>query len=428
MIRAHAGIALACLAVVAGVAVPGCSRDAAEQPASAPTLTGVRLNADYTGARETPGALAEATTLPTVDRRLRAATSLAARVEYTSTSGITGGLEQVTGTVFVPQGTPPEGGWPILAYAHATTGIESECAPSLSPTLLTSAPTVTALVKAGFVVTLPDYQGLGLSKTYHPYLDSTTAGYNVIDAVRAARRLVPEASNRWVAMGRSQGGQATWAANELAASYSGELALLGTVSVSPAADITGFADAAAMGQLTKEQAPALPLILESLKKETSSVFEPTRQYPDFNLDDYRRGLVKDKWNVLTACQGPLVAERSKVTGEIIPDDLRPATPEAVETLRSYLQKMSLPKGPAVAPMLVMYGGNDMLVPAAWTDRALTAACGMGDVIDIQLQPEKGHSDIDITSAFGWVNQRFRNAPAPNSCPEFLAAQESGAPA
>jgi pimeloyl-ACP methyl ester carboxylesterase len=414
MNRAQFGTAMACLAVVAGVALSGCSNDkpAPQEPSA---TTGMHLDADYTGAGQEPGALADATTLPTIDRRLRAATSLAARIEYTSTSGITGGTEQVTGTVFVPPGKPPEGGWPIVAYAHATTGIESECAPSLSPTLLKSSPIVSTLVKAGFVVTMPDYQGLGLDKTYHPYLDANTAGYNVIDAVRATRRLVPEASNRWVALGLSQGGQATWAANELAANYNGGMELLGTVSLSPPADITGFADAAAAGTLTPEQAPALPLILSWLKKA----------YPDFNLDDYRRGIVQDKWDVLLACQGPKAAERDKITDQITADDLRPSSPAAVDTLRGYLQKMSLPQGPTAAPMLVIYGGQDTLVPSQWTDRALTAACGLGDVIDIQTQPDKGHTDIDVSSAFGWINNRFKGEPAPNSCLSFDASQRLG---
>lgn len=414
MNRAQFGTAMACLVLVTGIAISGCSND--KPPQQEPSaMTGMHLDADYTGAGQEPGALADATTLPTIDRRLRAATSLAARIEYTSTSGVTGGTEQATGTVFVPPGKPPEGGWPIVAYAHATTGIESECAPSLSPTLLKSSTIVSTLVKAGFVVTMPDYQGLGLDKTYHPYLDATTAGYNVIDAVRATRRLVPEASNRWVALGLSQGGQATWAANELAANYSGGTALLGTVSLSPPADITGFADAAAAGTLTPEQAPALPLILSWLKKA----------YPDLNLDDYRRGIVQDKWDVLLACQGPKAAERDKITDQITPDDLRPSTPEAVETLRSYLQKMSLPQGPAAAPMLVIYGGQDNLVPSQWTDRALTSACGLGDVIDIQTQPDKGHTDIDVSSAFSWINNRFKNEPAPNSCLSFDASQRLG---
>ncbi len=417
MIRPQFGSVMACLALVAGIAVSGCSKNAPPQqePSAA---TGMHLDADYSGAGQEPGALSDATTLPTIDRRLRAATSLAARIEYTSTSGVTGGTEQVTGTVFVPPGKPPEGGWPIVAYAHATTGIEPECAPSLSPTLLKSSTVVTTLVKAGFVVTMPDYQGLGLDKTYHPYLDATTAGYNVIDAVRATRKLVPQASIRWVGLGLSQGGQATWAANELAANYNGGLALVGTVSLSPAADITGFADAAAAGQLTSEQAPAMPLILSWLKKA----------HPDLNLDDYRRGIVADKWDTLLACSGPKAAERDKITSQITADDLRPSTPAAVDTLRGYLQKMSLPQGPAASPMLVIYGGKDNLVPSPWTDHALTSACGMGDVIDILTQPDKGHSDIDVSSAFGWINDRFKGVPAPNSCLSFTASQRLGATA
>jgi pimeloyl-ACP methyl ester carboxylesterase len=413
MNRAHFRFAAACLVLVTGVVISGCSDDKPQQQPS--EMTGIHINADYSGAGQEPGALSDATTLPTIDRRLRAATSLSARIQYTSTSGITGGTEQVTGTVFVPIGKPPTNGWPIVAYAHATTGIGPECAPSLSATLTGSSTAVTTLVEAGFVVTMPDYQGLGLNKTYHPYLDATTAGYNVIDAVRATRKLVPQASKQWVGIGLSQGGQATWAANELAANYNSGLALVGTVSLSPPADVTGFADAAAAGQLTKEQAPALPMILSWLKKV----------HPELNLDDYRRGIVKDKWDTLLACQGPKAAERDKLTDQITPDDLRPATPEATDTLRGYLQKMSLPQGPTASPMLVIYGGKDNLVPAAWTDRALTAACGMGDVIDIETQPDKGHTDIDISSAFGWINDRFRGVPAPNSCLSFTTSQKLG---
>src|SRR5262249_41559312 len=91
------GSATACLVLLTGIAVSGCGKDAPPQkePSAA---TGMHLDADYTGAGQEPGALSEATTLPTIDRRLRSATSLAARIEYTSTSGVTGGTEQVTGT------------------------------------------------------------------------------------------------------------------------------------------------------------------------------------------------------------------------------------------------------------------------------------------------------------------------------------------
>lgn len=412
------GAALACLIVTTVVAAGACSVGAPGEGAPAvdekpAAESGIQLNVDSAGAGEVPGALSAANTLPTVDRRLKAVTSLAARITYTSTSGITDGHMLVTGTVFAPKGTPPEGGWPIVAFGHPTTGITPECAPSLTPTLRGQSGIVTLLVKLGYVVTVSDYQGLGLDGSYHPYLDSTTAGYNLIDSVRAARKLIPEASNRWLAMGTSQGGQAAWAANELAQNYGGGLTLVGSVSVSPPADIVGFSDAAAAGQLTKEQQAELQWILAVLKNE----------YPDFSLDDYRRGVVADKWDVLTACDGPKAVERRSVIEQITPDDLRPSSPQAVETLRAYLQKMSLPQGPTVAPMLVIYGGADLSVPAAWTDRAIVAACRMGDVIDVAMQPDKGHADVDVSAVYPWIGARFNGEPAPNSCEAFILAHE-----
>ena len=36
----------------------------------------------------------------------------------------------VSGTITVPKGKPPKGGWPVLTWAHGTTGIADPCAPS----------------------------------------------------------------------------------------------------------------------------------------------------------------------------------------------------------------------------------------------------------------------------------------------------------
>ncbi len=108
-----------------------------------------------------------------------------------------------------------------------------------------AADAIRALLSLGYILVVPDYQGLGTDTGYHPYLDATTEGYNMIDAARATRKLLPNASDKWVAFGVSQGGQASWAANELNATYSSpDLNLVGSVSVSPAADIAGLADLA----------------------------------------------------------------------------------------------------------------------------------------------------------------------------------------
>jgi len=69
-------------------------------------------------------------------------------------------------------------------------------------------------------------------------------------------------------------------------------------------------------------------------------------------------------------------------------------------------------------MLVIYGGADTLVSSQWTDRALMRACEMGNTIEIQLQPDKGHADVDASAAFPRINDRFHDVPAPNDCPAF----------
>jgi pimeloyl-ACP methyl ester carboxylesterase len=355
--------------------------------------------------------------LQVADQSLLAVTSSAKRITYISRSAINESPTHVTGSVFVPKDNPPQGGWPIVALGHPTTGTSPDCAPSVSPTLLDSA-TVETLLHAGYLVTIPDYQGLGnpgTDHTYHPYLDSTTAGYNLIDSVRAARTVIPETSRRWAALGTSQGGQSAWAANELEQDYGWGLNLLGSASLSPIADINGLADAAAAGTLTKDQQLALQAFLAALKNEYGG---------EFYLDDYRRGIVQAKWDVLSACQGPAFQERAQVADEITADDLRPSSPMATEILRGYLQKTSLPQGPTAAPMLVIYGGQDSLIPPAWTERALDRACRMGDVIQIQMQPERGHDQIDPSAAFDWLGERFKDLPAQNDCGSFTATHES----
>jgi pimeloyl-ACP methyl ester carboxylesterase len=399
------------LAVLAAVAVSvpllgGCVQS--ERPAPPPSnsessMSGVPVEADLSGTG--PGTLKSAATLPTVDRRLLKVTSLAARVVYESTSGIDGTPQLVSGSVFVPKGKPPQGGWPVVAMGHGTTGIQRDCGPSSWPNLLGAAEPVATLVNAGYLVTLPDYQGLGMDGIYHPYLDSTTVGYNMIDAVRAARKVAPTASNRWLAVGSSQGGQASWAANELAPAYGAGLDLVGAASVSPAADVAGLADAAAAGILTLEQASALQWVLVALKEE----------HPDFDLDEYRRGIVAEKWDVLSACSGPLIAERTDIAKKVTPDDLRPATEDAVNLLRDYLAQMSLPKTRTAAPMLILYGELDKVVSPPWTDAAVRRACALGDVVEAYLVPGRGHDDIDGSVALGWIQQRFAGVEANNSC-------------
>ncbi|WP_066901405.1 lipase family protein [Mycolicibacterium houstonense] len=348
---------------------------------------------------------------------LREASSSAVTITYASRNGVNDAVSHVTGTVFVPKDDPDKDGFPVVALGHRTAGTAADCAPSLSPDLRGEASTVVALLKAGYVVAVPDYQGLGKPSEpdeydFHPYLDSTTAGYNMIDAVRAARSIVPEASTLWAALGAREGGQAAWAANELIDNYGYDLKLVATASLAPMANINGLADAAMAGTLTPEQKLAYVGFLAALKDQ---------YYYDFELDNYRRGAAHENWDVMLACND--AARRMSLAARLSPDDLRPASPEALKTLRGYLQKTNLPQGPTAAPMYVIYGGRDAVVPAAWTDQSLIQACKMGDGIQIAFWPDQTRDQIEPVAALGWLNDRMKSIPAANDCPAYIAGHQ-----
>jgi pimeloyl-ACP methyl ester carboxylesterase/predicted small lipoprotein YifL len=407
--------AAACALLAVVLVLAGCGNRQAAPPAPPPSDTGVALPGDFGGAG--PGTLIAATSMPLVDRRLKAASSVLARVTYASTSGITNEPTEVTGTVFAPLGKPPEGGWPIIAFGHPTTGIQSECGPSLSPTLMNLSSTILYFIKAGYVVAMSDFQGLGEKGTYHPYLDATTAAYNLIDSVRAARKIVTDTSDRYLAFGMSQGAQGSWAANELAGQYGGGLTLVGSVSLSPPLDVSPLADAAANGTLSPEQRPAYIALLATWAKENPAV----------DLDQFRRGVVQRDWDLMLQCEFATSEQRSRALDEVTPDDLRPSGIEGTDAIRGHLLRSTLPRSQTTAPALVIYGGQDALIAPAWTDAALQRACEMGDVIDINLQPDKGHADIDVSTTLPWVADRFNGVPAPDSCPSFLPPAEVAAP-
>lgn len=404
-VRVRLAAVLACAVVV----VAGCGDSSDSGSASVATddeSIGAPLQFDSSGTG--PGSLVSATDMPLLDRRVTSLASLSARVQYRSTSGIDDSESTVSGSVFVPSGAVPEGGWPVVAFGHGTTGVLGECGPSLDPTLLGVSIVVTALLRIGYAVTVPDYQGLGIpggTDPTHPYLDATTEGMNLIDSVRAARRLSSTVSNRWVGFGNSQGGQAVWAANVLARSYGSDLSLKGTASVSPIADLRPLADSAADGSLSEDQYGSLQWLLLSLKHEN----------PGLDLDDFRRGVVASKWEILSQCSAQYAQDRTVAVKAITPDDLRPASDSATATLRDYFAKRSVPEVRASAPMLVQYGDKDVLARPEWTTGAIARACRIGDNIEADLQSGKGHADVDSSTALSWLRDRFDDAPTRSTC-------------
>ena len=145
----------------------------------------------------------------------------------------------VSGVVVVPGGTPPPGGFPIVSWAHGTTGLSDQCAPSVAG--FSSIPDLDTTIDARMIVAATDFEGLG---TVHPYLVGQSEAQGVLDAARAARALAGvAASNAVVVLGYSQGGQAALFAGQIAQSYAPELFVAGVVAVAPVTSLTELAPA-----------------------------------------------------------------------------------------------------------------------------------------------------------------------------------------
>lgn len=352
-----------------------------------------------------PGSLVSAMTMPKFVAAASSRDLRAARVVYRSTNGDTGAATTVSGSVFTPNGEPPAGGWPVIALAHGTTGLEEECAPSLTKDLWGLSEPVLGYLKSGYAVAMADYQGLGEAGE-HPYLDSKTAGLNVIDSVRALRHAFTGVSDRWLAFGGSQGGGAAWAADELAASYAPELNLVGAVANSPAADVTGMVDMAQRNQLTTDQMPLFLTIVESV----------ARLHPDVDRGDFRSGAAASYWVPLLSCNPETSTYRAAQAKRLTPAEFAPRTAAAADRLREILAGWALPRGPLSAPLSIAYGAADTFIDATWTTDAIARQCALGGTVQWQLQPGRGHGDIDIASQFTWLADRFAGKPATNQCP------------
>jgi pimeloyl-ACP methyl ester carboxylesterase len=146
--------------------------------------------------------------------------------------GVNGKSVAVSGDVAIPRGRAPKAGWPVITWAHGTTGIADSCAPTRLDTPAQPA-VLEAWLKRGYAVLRTDYQGLG-TPGVHPYLNGDAEGRSVLDIVRAARQLDKRIGSKVIIAGHSQGGQAALWAAALAPKYTKELKVRGTVAFAPA--------------------------------------------------------------------------------------------------------------------------------------------------------------------------------------------------
>ncbi len=159
------------------------------------------------------------------------------RVLYHSTS-VDSSDVAVSGTIWVPAGTPPAGGFPIVAWGPGNNGSGDPCAYSAQHdvTRIDYALLMFELMDEGYAVAYTDYEGHG---TRYPYLFAVgeSATHSLLDAARAARDLLGAvASDRIVVAGHSLGAGAAAATLQYGPGYATGLDIRGAVVLEGGAD------------------------------------------------------------------------------------------------------------------------------------------------------------------------------------------------
>jgi pimeloyl-ACP methyl ester carboxylesterase len=308
----------------------------------------------------------------------------------------------VSGSISVPEGKAPKGGWPVISYAHGTTGVADVCAPSKAsaknPALAYTDdvyPQLEEWLAAGYAVLRTDYPGLGTPGP-HPYLIGKSEARGVLDIIRAARDFDPSIGRRFVIAGHSQGGHAALFAAAYAAGWTPELKLRGTVSYAPASHL--LEQGIAIGSLSS------PSPLSGLA--TAILYGATTANPGVVAEQALRPGPYSLYPLLEQKCAQQVGQ-SHNYGQFAPADLlAPGQPDA--TFSKVLAKMN-PDVETGQPVLLAQGSADTTVFQVFTDQLNGELVAGGNDIDYRVYPGVGHGDIVAAAepeVLPWIEQRL----------------------
>ncbi|MBI1683773.1 lipase family protein [Caulobacter hibisci] len=372
----------------------------------------------WTGAAPSlPGMMLRTETLPA--ELSLAGAGRAERILYSATNWLDArAIETVSGAVFFPKGAPPVGGWPVIAWAHGTTGVADVCAPSFNPRSLRDQQYLSAWLEAGYAVVATDYAGLGAPGP-HPYLQSRSEGIAVLDSVRAVLKAYPGLlANKVVTMGQSQGSGAAIAAAWLAPTYAPELKIKGTVATGLVAHTnnTGGAPQEAIPSLYTDRDAGGNAAYEIL------YFLGTARSVDpkgVRAEDY---ISEAGWPLLekaqTTCMGGLRAFARDIALPV--DKLYKRPIDALEAKADALSDFPDVKIPT--PVFVGTGLADSDAQTVSQYNFVSAMCAAGNTVEWRYYPRATHASAVMRSRAdspAFVEKVLHDKPVANLCPSLV---------
>jgi pimeloyl-ACP methyl ester carboxylesterase len=310
-------------------------------------------------------------------------------VLYTSKSP-QGDQIAVSGSVAVPEGKAPKGGWPVITWAHGTTGVADVCAPSRNSESSPAKdyisyinPDLTQFLEAGYAVLRTDYQGLGTPGP-HPFLIGKSEGRGTLDIVGAADQLSNKISSDYVIAGHSQGGHASLFAAGMADDYVPDLGLHGSLVYAPASHL-------------KEQATLLPALTapSSLTALATLVIYGTQTAnPRVDAEQIMTPETYAFFPDLNTVCEPQLAQTDSLGG-IAPADLI-----RDDANRNAIYKVLTNNNPNVVssePILMAQGTADSTAPPVFTDQLAAELTDGGNDLDYIRYQGVDHGSI-VTAA------------------------------
>ncbi|MFC8733027.1 lipase family protein [Luteimicrobium sp. NPDC057192] len=329
------------------------------------------------------------------------------RILYTTSAG-DGAPTVSSGVVLVPRSGPTTVHH-VVAWAHGTTGVADDCAPSrMADGLEAGGLTVAGeALRRGWALVATDYVGLG-TPGEHPYVVGQPAGRSVLDAVRAARQLdVVGPRTRTVLWGYSEGGGAALWADKLAPTYAPELAIDGVAAVAPASNLPGIID-------------DLPVVPTSAVYVAYVLAAYTSTYDDvtYAMTVQPDAVMTLKRLAHLCLDDPRAAELVGASGLLD----RPVWAEGPEAgrLRERLAE-NVPSGRMVSPVLLLQGAADSLVTPDSQAAYVSEQCASGSTLDYREYPDTTHGGIVEASSpatrdlVRWTAARFDGGAARSTC-------------
>lgn len=322
------------------------------------------------------------------------------RVMYHSRS-VQGDDIPVTGLIAIPSTPPPVEGYPVISWAHGTTGLADECAPSVSADGY--AEFANRMLDEGYLVVATDYEGLG-TPGRHPYIVGESEARGTIDIVRAARAL-PEthAGRRYVVLGHSQGGHAAMYALHIADTWAPELDLVGVVAGAPPSQLLLIYQAL-------QRSPFKHYLLMAAAGLNAG-YGDEKAPLDAVLTD--RGI-----DALAAVDEGCSGEIAAATAGIATSEVTKADPSTVPEWNALLKENDPGQFtvPARQPLLVIQGGDDEQIPVVATQLMFDQLCKIGQVQQRWVYPGQSHAGVLVPSladVLGWIGRRFAGEPTPD---------------